>query len=117
MEFFSQEYCSRLPFLSLGGLPDPGIKSESPALTGRFFTTELPAAAKSLQSCLTLCDHIDGSPAGSSVHGIFQARVLEWITIAYSGATQEAPKLTSTFAKCIHWKILIDLLLIVILKL
>ena len=35
------------------------------------------AAAKSLQSCPTLCDPIDGSPPGSSVHGIFQARVLE----------------------------------------
>ena len=36
------------------------------------------AAAKSLQSCLTLCDPIDGSPPVSSIHGIFQARVLEW---------------------------------------
>ena len=35
-------------------------------------------AAKSLQSCLTLCDPIDDSPPGSSVHGIFQAKVLEW---------------------------------------
>ena len=36
------------------------------------------AAAKSLQSCQTLCDPIDGSLPGSSIHGIFQARVLEW---------------------------------------
>ena len=42
------------------------------------------AAAKSLQSCPTLCDPIDGSPLGSSVHGIFQARVLEWVAIAFS---------------------------------
>ena len=42
------------------------------------------AAAKSLQPCPTLCDPIDGSPPGSSVHGIFQARVLEWGTIAFS---------------------------------
>ena len=42
------------------------------------------AAAKSLQSCLTLCDPIDGSPPGSSIHGIFQARVLEWGAIAFS---------------------------------
>ena len=41
------------------------------------------AAAKSLQSCPTLCDSIDGSPPGSSVHGVFQARVLEWGAIAY----------------------------------
>ena len=42
------------------------------------------AAAKSLQSCPTLCDPIDGSPPGSSVHRIFQARVLEWGAIAFS---------------------------------
>ena len=42
------------------------------------------AAAKSLQSYLTLCDLIDGSPTGSSIHGIFQARVLEWGAIAFS---------------------------------
>ena len=42
------------------------------------------AAAKSLQSCLTLCDPIDGSPPGFSVHGILQARVLEWDAIAFS---------------------------------
>ena len=41
-------------------------------------------AAKSLQSCPTLCDPIDGSLPGSSVHGIFQARVLEWVAIAFS---------------------------------
>ena len=42
------------------------------------------AAAKLLQSCLTLCDPIDGSPPGSSVHGIFQARILEWVAIFFS---------------------------------
>ena len=42
------------------------------------------AAAKSLQSCLTLCDPTDRSPPGSSVHGIFQARGLEWCAIAFS---------------------------------
>ena len=47
------------------------------------------AAAKSLQSCPTLCDSIDGSPPGSSIHGIFQARVLEWGAIAFSGEAQE----------------------------
>ena len=42
------------------------------------------AAAKSLQSCPTLSDPMDCSPPGSSVHGIFQARVLEWVAIAFS---------------------------------
>ena len=40
MEFPGQEYWSRLPFASAGDLPDPGIKPTSPALAGRFFTTE-----------------------------------------------------------------------------
>ena len=43
------------------------------------------AAAKSLQSCPTLCDPIDGSPPGSPIPGILQARVLEWGAIAFSG--------------------------------
>ena len=44
------------------------------------------AAAKSLQSCLTLCDLIDGSPPGSPVPGILQARTLEWVAISFSNA-------------------------------
>ena len=44
------------------------------------------AAAKSLQLCLTLCNSIDGSPPGSSVPGILQARILEWVAIAFSSA-------------------------------
>jgi len=42
------------------------------------------AAAKSLQSCLTLCDPIDSSPSGSPVPGILQARTLEWVAISFS---------------------------------
>ena len=44
------------------------------------------AAAKSLQSCLTLCDPIKGSPPGSRVPGILQARTLEWVAISFSNA-------------------------------
>ena len=44
------------------------------------------AAAKSLQWCLTLCDPIDGSPPGSPVPGILQARILEWVAISLSNA-------------------------------
>ena len=43
-------------------------------------------AAKSLQSCSTLCDPIDGSPRGSPVPGILQARTLEWVAISFSSA-------------------------------
>ena len=44
------------------------------------------AAAKSLQSCPTLCDPIDGSPPGSPVPGILQARTMEWVAISFSNA-------------------------------
>ena len=44
------------------------------------------AAAKSLQSCLTLWDPIDGSPPGSPVPGILQARTMEWVAISFSNA-------------------------------
>ena len=48
--------------------------------------SNLPAAAKLLQSCPTLCDPIDGSPPGSPVPGILQARTLEWVAISFSNA-------------------------------
>ena len=44
------------------------------------------AAAKLLQSCLTLCDPVDSSPPGSAVPGILQARTLEWVAISFSNA-------------------------------
>ena len=44
------------------------------------------AAAKSLQSCLTLCDPIESSPPGSPISGILQARTLEWVAISFSNA-------------------------------
>ena len=54
-------------------------------LTSLIFNTP-SAAAKSLQSCLTLCDPIDSSPPGSPIPGTLQARTLEWVTIAFSNA-------------------------------
>ena len=48
--------------------------------------TAAAAAAKLLQSCLTLCDPIDGSPPGCPVPGILQARTLEWVAISFSNA-------------------------------
>ena len=53
------------------------------------------AAAKSLQSCLTLCDHIDGSPPGSPDPGILQARTLEWVAISFSNARNWKVKVKS----------------------
>ena len=49
-------------------------------------TAAAAAAAKSLQSYPTLCDPIDGSPPGSSVPGILQARTLDWVAISFSNA-------------------------------
>ena len=57
----------------------PGLSIERPCYSAA-------AAAKSLQSCPTLCDPIDGSPPGSPVPGILQARILEWVAISFSNA-------------------------------
>ena len=51
-----------------------------------FIFSAAAAAAKSLQSCPTLCDPIDGGPPGSPVPGILQARTLEWVAISFSNA-------------------------------
>ena len=53
------------------------------------------AAAKLLQSCPTLCDPTDSSPPGSSIPGIFQARILEWVAISFSNACMHAKSLQS----------------------
>ena len=52
-------------------------------------------AAKSLQSCPTLCDPIDSSPPGSSVPGILQARTLEWVAMSFSNAWKWKAKVKS----------------------
>ena len=69
MGFSRQEYWSGMP------LPSPIVCAAA-----------ADAAAKSLQSCPTLWDPIDGSPPGSPVRGILQARTLEWVAISFSNA-------------------------------
>ena len=59
------------------------------------FHSAAAAAAKSLQSCPTLCDPIDGSPPGSPIPGILQARILEWVAISFSNAWQWKVKVKS----------------------
>ena len=54
--------------------------------TTKVMLNTLVAAAKSLQSCLTLCNPIDGSPPGSPIPGILQERTLEWVAISFSSA-------------------------------
>ena len=97
MGFSRQESWSGLPCPFPGDLPNPGnepVSLKSPVLAGGFFTNEhylgsplvitAAAAAKLLQSCPTLCDPTDGSPPGSPVPGILQARTLEWVAISFS---------------------------------
>ena len=60
-----------------------------------FLNATAAAAAKSLQSCPTLCDPIDGSPSGSPVPGILQARTLEWVAISFSNTWKWKVKVKS----------------------
>ena len=60
-----------------------------------YFNFAAAAAAKSLQSCPTLCDPIDGSPPGSTVPGILQARTLEWVAMAFSNTWKWKVKVKS----------------------
>ena len=86
MGFSGQQYWSGVP------LPSPTYCVAAAAA----------AAAKSLQSCPTLCDPIDGSPPGFSVHGIFQARILEWGAIAFSAQTNW-PVIKYNNVNCLLW--------------
>ena len=64
--------------------PSGSVVKNLPANAGD--TGAAAAAVKSLQSCPTQCDPIDGSPSGSPVPGILQARTLEWVAISFSNA-------------------------------
>ena len=90
MEFSKQEYWSGLPFPSPGDLPDPEIEPGSPALQADALPSEPQGSPSEVtQSCLTLCDPMDCSLPGSSVHGIFQARVMEWVAISFSRGSSQ----------------------------
>ena len=72
------------------GLNEAKLESRLPACTH----------AKSLQSCLTLCNPIDGSPQGFSVPGILQANILEWVAISFSNACMHAKSLHLCWTLC-----------------
>ena len=85
-------------------LPSSSGLCSSPSWPHLFFKTLFlnvlhnllaAAAAKSLQSCLTLCDPTDGSPPGSAIPGILQARTLEWVAISFSNAWKWKVKVKS----------------------
>ena len=69
------------------------LKVTEHCLSSKVFISA--AATKSLQLCPTLCDPIDGSPPGSPVPGIFQARTLEWVAISFSNAWKWKVKVKS----------------------
>ena len=77
------------------------MKAKSESEVNQFSSVQslnrvlLFSAAKSLQSCPTLCDPIDGSPLGSTVPGILQARILEWVSIFFSNAWKWKVKVKS----------------------
>ena len=76
----------------------PRITTPLDIMTALSCVDMLPAAAtaaKSLQSCLTLCDPIDGSPPGSHDPGILQARTLEWVAISFCNAQEGKVKVKS----------------------
>ena len=83
-------FCLRAWSLSKEELRSPGIRVKlvtvTNGATGKSEPRILVAAAKSLQSCPTLCDPMDGSPPGSTIPGILQARTLEWVAISFSSA-------------------------------
>ena len=67
-------------------LRDPMDYTAHEILQVRILAAAAAAAAKSLQLCPTLCHPIDGSPPGSPIPGILQARTLEWVAISFSNA-------------------------------
>ena len=92
MGFSRQEHWSGLPFPSPEDLPDPGIEPASPELQADSFffffcsTSLLPPTHLPPPSCTHAqsCDPMDCSPPSSSVHGLFQARILEWVAVSFS---------------------------------
>ena len=95
VEFPRQEYWSWLPFPSQEDLPDPGRSNlRLLHLLYHCATWEdliyVCMCMLVTQLCLTLCDPMDCSPPGSSVRGILQAKILEWVAISFSRGSSQA---------------------------
>ena len=125
MEFPRQEYWSGLPFSSSGNLPNPEIKLLSPAMQADSLPLLPPrkpkskvlcsitvhkvicrcwCSAQSPQSCPTLCTSMHCSTPGSSVHGIPQAGILEWVAMPSSRGSSPPRDRTYTLLGLLHWQ-------------
>ena len=72
--------------IGIGAGGQPGLRRFGIIDGEQFLRSTAAAAAKSLQSCSTLCDPIDSSPPGCPIPAILQARTLEWVAISFSNA-------------------------------
>ena len=90
----SSAYLRLLTFL-LAILIHPAYDPSSLVFHMMYTAAAAAAAAKSIQSCPTLCDRIDGSPPGSAVPGILQTRTLEWVAISFSNSWKWKVKVKS----------------------
>ena len=96
-------------FKSLSSLKLRQSSTVGSALASQKFCSLLIAlcCAKSLQLCLTLCGPMDCSPLGSSVHGILQARISEWVAMPFSrGSSQPRDRTHGSYISCIHRRVL-----------
>ena len=106
MGFSRQEYWNGLTFPSPGDLPHPTDQTYISYIAGRFFTTSqqeslntIVLVFKLLQSCPNLCDPVDCALPSSSVHGILQAKILEWVAVPFS--RWSSPSKGWTWVSCI----------------
>ena len=82
----SSEDAARCPLIYRTDPTSKLIRTQMPIVLKLRKPAAAASAAKSLQSCPTLCDPRDGSPPGSPIPGILQARTLEWVAISFSNA-------------------------------
>ena len=98
MEILQARILEWIAMSSSRGSSKPRDRTQVSHITGRFFTIWAP---KLLQSCLTLCNPMDCSLPGSSVHGISQARILEWVAMSSSrGSSQPRNQTCVSYVSC-----------------
>ena len=118
-EDYNYFYLSVLPILRFNSFPGGDLINKSvnkwhpEKLIEAYLTCYATAAAKSLQSYTTLCNPIDGSPPGSPVPGILQARTLEWAAIVFSMTCYSSFRYTVLwFRSCIYCKMITTVYLV-----